>query len=142
MAAQRKGTQHCGLRVGRALASHVVPTSIRRYPPRLKTPQPNHTSVQSSGLGPVPSPRRISAQSLPHLTIFLSVSLFPSDFLLEVIAGRDCSDHQLQQGYFTDKESAGGREGGREVGMLAGDSELEPPSCGSLSSLSRCHPAD
>ena len=38
MAAQRKGTQHCGLRVGRALASHVVPTSIRRYPPRLKTP--------------------------------------------------------------------------------------------------------
>ena len=78
MAAQRKGTQHCGLRVGRALASHVVPTSIRRYPPRLKTPQPNHTSVQSSGLGPVPSPRRISAQSLPHLTIFLSVSIFMS----------------------------------------------------------------
>lgn len=32
VAAQRKGMQHCGLRVGRALAARVVPASIRWCP--------------------------------------------------------------------------------------------------------------
>lgn len=79
--------------------------------------QPNGASVQF-GLGPVPSPRCVPAQPLPHLTVFLSLSLFPSHFSLEVIAGRDFSDHQVQQGYFTDKESEGkgGRKGGRKAG--------------------------